>query len=172
MGIIWVLLVVAVFTFNVDYYYNRKLVGATGTTAWVLVLASIILLIIAGLSSGFPKDVTTKLWRTDNIHSLKDAGTNYQGSFVLGSGTIKSEAYYTAYVHTDDGFHKEKFRQEMTYIKEVDGVTPIVEKYVEVTTANWLEGWLIGKTTKNGCCYTKYILHVPKDTIIKKFRLE
>ena len=172
MGILWALLVVFVIAFIVDYFYNRKIGSATLTSFWCCVTSAIILLLIAAVSSGFPKAVTTTLWNTKSIYSLKDAGTTYKGSFILGSGSIDSQEYYTAYVYTDDGFYKDKFEQDMTYIKETNSVTPKVEKYIEVTTMNWLEGWLVGKYIQNGCCYTKYILHVPKGTIIKKFRLE
>ena len=172
MGIMWTVIVVAVIAFNVDYYYNRKIGSATGTAFIVLVISAIVLVLILAMASNFPKDVTTKLWHTTNIHSLKDAGTTYKGSFVLGSGSIDSQMHYTAYAQTDDGFYKEKFEQAITYIKEGDGVTPRVEKYIEVTTMNWVEGWLLGRYTQNGCCYTKYILYVPRGTIIKKFSLD
>lgn len=171
-GIVWVLLVVFVIAFNWNYYYSRKILDATLTTLFSLVTATVVIAIVCGVASNYPKDVTSKLWRTTNIYSLKDAGTTYKGSFVLGSGSIDNTAYYTVYVQTADGFYKEKFKQGITYIKEVEGVTPTVEKYVTVTTLNKVEGWLLGKQIQNGCCYTKYILYVPRGTIIKRFRLE
>lgn len=172
MGILWVLAVVCISVFIADYYYNRNVWSATTTSLYSGITICIVLLITGAIASGFPKSVETTLWNTKSIYSLKDAGTTYEGSFVLGNGSINSQDYYAAYVHTADGFYKEKFEQDMTYIKETNSVTPKVEKYIEVTTANWFEGWLLGKHILNGCCYTKYILYVPRDTIIKKFRLE
>lgn len=172
IGALWIILTVAILCFIFVYWAEGNLWSAIGTAFGGGFIGSILVLLMVAISSGQPKSVEEVVWYTKHIHTLKDANSGLEGSFFLGTGSIGSTWYYQAYVNTEDGFHKEKFKQNITYIKEVDHIKPKVEKYIEVTHNNWFETWLTGVAISNGCCYTKIILYVPKGTIIREFRLE
>ncbi len=170
-GIACITLGVCIATFVIAYWYGRKIGSAILTTAGCCVIAQLLVAFSIGIGNNYPKFVESKLWDTSNIYSFKDVGNARSGNFILGSGTINNTAYYTAYVRTADGLHKETFKQSITYIKETDGATPIVEKYVDVTTRNWFVSWLLGNDISNGKYYNKYILYVPRDTVVRSFSL-
>ena len=171
-GALWIILTVAILSFIIVYWNGRELLSAIGATLGFGFIATIIVFLMVVVASENPKSVEETVWYTKNIHTLRDVNNGLEGSFFLGTGSIGSTWYYQAYVNTDDGFHKEKFEQKITYIKEVDHIKPKVEKYIEVNHNNWFETWLTGVAISNGCCYTKIILYVPRGTIIKEFRLE
>lgn len=172
IGALWIILTVVVIAFIFGYWASGKLWESVGGSLAFGFIAAVLVMIMAAIASGIPDSVKEKVWYTKNIHSLKDVNSGLEGSFFLGTGSIGSTWYYQAYVNTDDGFHKEKFEQNKTYIKEVDHIKPKVEKYIEVTHNNWFKTWLTGVAISDGCCYTKIILYVPKGTIIREFRLE
>lgn len=171
-GALWIMLTGFVCIFILGYYSERKFWTAIGGGCLGAVLGGVAALILLAFADVSPEKVVEKVWRTEYIYSLKDAGVDYSGDFVLGTGSISSTWYYAAFVNTDDGYHKETFDQKMTYIKEIAYGKPKVEKYLAVEHRNWLMTWLTGNKIDNACCYHKYILHVPKGTIIKEFRLE
>lgn len=111
------------------------------------------------------------------ILSLKDIGSpSLSGSFFLGSGTINSNWYYVSYINTADGIFRKRFNQNITYINEIDNVKPKAEEYVEEIhqNKNSIAKFLGSSENKvrRRDYVSKYILYVPKGTIIKNFHLK
>ena len=171
-GALWLLLTGYIIMFTLTHYNDKKFWSSFYMGFLGAGIGGFVVLILLAFAHANPEKVEEKIWRTEYIYSLKDMGADYSGDFFLGSGSINSTWYYAVYVKTDLGFHKEKYEQEKTYIKEDGFSNPTVEKIIEITHRNWLETWLTGTEIKNGCCYIRYVLHVPENTIIRDFRLE
>jgi hypothetical protein len=171
-GAMWIMVTGAVIFSILAYWAERKIWPIIGGACIGFVVSGIITLLLLLVASGNPDSEEQVVWRTEYIYSLKDANSGLQGDFILGTGSISSTWYYQAYVYTDDGYHKEKFEQSRSYIKEDAHTKPTVEKFIIRTHRNWFMTWLTGNPTSDAGHYNKYILHVPKGTIIREFRLE
>lgn len=92
------------------------------------------------------------------------------GTFFIGSGTVKSDVYYFAYVDTSDGMYLNKYPRYKTYIVEQDGEPKATTTMYECSRPvfAWLKG--MDKAPKRTRA-KKYQLYVPKGTIIRDFKL-
>lgn len=91
-----------------------------------------------------------------------ERGSNIEGHFILGSGSIKEEDYY--YMYNDLGnntFKLIKFPCNEYTIKETDEVPPGIRKLKVTRTFGIL--YLIEEENEK-------IINVPKGTIIKEFK--
>lgn len=172
IGALWIILIVTLLGFVLTYWAERNIWESLLGTFGGFVISGIIVLFMIMVARSQTVSVEQYPWRTEEIYSLKDVNSGLKGSFILGTGSISSTWYYQSYVETDDGFHKEKYDQDITYIKETDSVKPKIEKYIRREHLNWFDTWLTGSTISDSRHYVKYILYVPENTIIKNFRLE
>jgi len=105
------------------------------------------------------------------IVSLKDK-SSIEGSFVLGSGTIKDKDYYIYYSKTQDGGYKRnKIEAENVTIYQTNKETPKL-KFTDITPLkNETTEFWIGET-EIFTDQTDVKLIVPENTIIEQFKLE
>lgn len=90
------------------------------------------------------------------IKSLKSE-VSTSGSFFLGTGHIKTEAYYFFYVEYDKGYKIEKIGTSITYINELE-------------ESNYDIPVLTNK--KNKCELDDYyVIYIPRDYIIFDFNI-
>lgn len=103
------------------------------------------------------------------IISIGD-GSNVEGSFLLGSGTIKDNMVYTYYRKSDKndgGIIRKMISENLTTIYESDTVTvptihiDIIPKY---NNDNWFS------FNRNGN-HQKYRIYLPKNSIIRNINL-
>ena len=92
-------------------------------------------------------------------------------SFILGTGGTSTIDKYYAYVEREHGLRLETFYPRKTYIVETDYEGPYyrrVDYLCERTFRNWFWFGTDGPRRNEG----KWVqLHVPKDTILRKFTL-
>lgn len=101
-----------------------------------------------------------------DIVSISD-GTNLNGSFVLGCGTIKEESYYYYYQkEITGGYTQHKVLTKQTTIFEDANEYPFVILY-NVQSSDNRFAIPFGK-----CPYITAEIHVPAGTIIKQFKLD
>ncbi len=91
------------------------------------------------------------------------------GSFVLGSGSIRSNMYYFAYVDTPDGWFLDKYRQNKTYIIEDEGDPRVVN--VNYKCYKPIFSWLVDKEWEQTHYNRKHTIHVPPYSILREFNL-
>jgi hypothetical protein len=114
---------------------------------------------------------------TKQIYSLrndKDIHGEYSSSFFIGSGYIDEERVYVTYVQEDMGIIQKTLKADITYLKED---LPAEAKQGVLTRKGMLEEeiafhtWLTGRS---GVHWRKcrWILHVPKGTIVQKFEVK
>ena len=171
-NIIWLSIAIGFTLGGVWYYETKEIVGAMVTWLVISVISFVVFFLMCTVSMIYPEKVVYEQWTQNPIYSLKEMNGGINGSFLLGSGSLNSTWYYVAYIHTEDGFYKEKYNQNTSYIKETDEVKPFVKKFVTATHHNSFIEFMIGWDVSSSYGYTKYILYVPKGTIIKEFRLE
>ena len=99
------------------------------------------------------------------IKSINDRFSS-EGSFILGSGSIENTEYYYYYYNTNKGYKLGKKDTDYCYINEWNKSYGKIEydvKYKESTN------WFLSESNKR--C-SDYIIYVPKNTIISKYRLD
>lgn len=99
----------------------------------------------------------------ETIVSLKDS-SNISGSFFLGTGSIDQKQYYVAYVTTTNQgntFKQIKIPVNKTIIEENNNQTPRI-------VSKWKISGYISKTKT----HTHFKIIVPKNTIIKQFKIQ
>lgn len=89
-----------------------------------------------------------------NIYSVKSE-KNIEGRFGIFSGYIEEEHYYLVYIKQGGGYLLKKYPSSKTYIFEDENKQP----YVVEKDAMW-------KDTE------RFIIHVPDNTIILKYKIE
>lgn len=117
-------------------------------------LGTIIALIIAGFGQ-IDKELSKEYTEEVKLYSIS-TDKEYEGSFVLGSGSIDSQEYITAYQITEDGGKK--------YFKMNRDKVTIYE-----TLNNDEQAYAVIKKTSLGIKEIK--LYVPKNTIEKEINL-
>lgn len=117
-------------------------------------LGTIIALIIAGFGQ-IDKELSKEYTEEVQLYSIS-TDKEYEGSFVLGSGSIDSQEYITAYQVTEDG-GKKYFKMNRDKVTIYDTLNNDEQAYAEIKRAS-----LGIKEIK---------LYVPKNTIEKEINL-
>lgn len=117
-------------------------------------LGTIIALIIAGFGQ-IDKELSKEYTEEVKLYSI-NTDKEYEGSFVLGSGSIDSQEYITAYQVTEDG-GKKYFKMNRDKVTIYDTLNNDEQAYAEIKRAS-----LGIKEIK---------LYVPKNTIEKEINL-
>lgn len=117
-------------------------------------LGTIIALIIAGFGQ-IDKELSKEYTEEVKLYSIS-TDKEYEGSFVLGSGSIDSQEYITAYQVTEDG-GKKYFKMNRDKVTIYDTLNNDEQAYAEI------------KKTPLGVKEIK--LYVPKNTIEKEINL-
>lgn len=117
-------------------------------------LGTIIALIIAGFGQ-IDKELSKEYTEEVKLYSIS-TDKEYEGSFVLGSGSIDSQEYITAYQVTEDG-GKKYFKMNRDKVTIYDTLNNDEQAYAEIKRAS-----LGIKEIK---------LYVPKNTIEKEINL-
>jgi hypothetical protein len=117
-------------------------------------LGTIIALIIAGFGQ-IDKELSKEYTEEVKIYSIS-TDKEYEGSFVLGSGSIDSQEYITAYQITEDG-GKKYFKMNRDKVTIYD------------TLNNDEQAYAVIKKASLGIKEIK--LYVPKNTIEKEINL-
>lgn len=136
---------------------------------------SLIVLVIGFSISAFYRQMLPLEYshtETKNLVSVRN-DKDINGSFVFGSGSIRTSNYYVGYTDTDKGIKQVKFDAENTYIREF---TPGSEKaraeykYNE-TKKNWFYKYfvLIKIPIQE---LDEAILNVPSGTVVYQMRIE
>ena len=117
-------------------------------------LGTIIVLIIAGFGQ-INKELSKETTEEVQLYSIS-TDKEYEGSFVLGSGSIDSQEYITAYQVTEDG-GKKYFKMNRDKVTIYD------------TLNNDEQAYAVIKKASLGIKEIK--LYVPKNTIEKEINL-
>ena len=117
-------------------------------------LGTIIALIIAGFGQ-IDKELSKEYTEEVKLYSIS-TDKEYEGSFVLGSGSIDSQEYITAYRITEDG-GKKYFKMNRDKVTIYD------------TLNNDEQAYAVIKRVSLGIKESK--LYVPKNTIEKEINL-
>lgn len=117
-------------------------------------LGTIIALIIAGFGQ-IDKELSKEYTEEVKLYSIS-TDKEYESSFVLGSGSIDSQEYITAYQVTEDG-GKKYFKMNRDKVTIYDTLNNDEQAYAEI------------KRTSLGIKEIK--LYVPKNTIEKEINL-
>lgn len=102
---------------------------------------------------------------TTKILSLTDNG-GVAGTFIFGSGSVRTSPVFVAYIQNPDGsFQLITFptEQSKVYQDQISG------GYVE---EHELYGCMLVGTISVRPRTTQYLIHIPKDSIIKQFKLD
>lgn len=166
INMIWIILaviaVIALVTNLIrDEYLDVAEKMLLGTLlAFVFELAAMLLALFMNVMCFVPVEEYT-LESTQEIYTLKD------NSYISGHGfisvRIEEEDKYTYMVVNDDGtYSKKSIESDNVRIKEVDNVTPVLEKYI-ITSKN--QFWSVHSQTY-------YCFVVPKGTVVNTFNVD
>lgn len=99
---------------------------------------------------------------------------NIEGSFLLGSGTIKEVEYYFYFIKREDsGYKRDKIEVSKVIIYETDEESPKMSwTKVEPIQNEYTKFWLAPDISDFVYDYKDYRLIVPKNTIIREFQLK
>lgn len=129
----------------------------------------VLMVIFVSINEGGFDERVCKVWTTNNDIISINRQSQIQGSFILGTGSIRSVTYYYAYVNTDSGYLLTKYRTNKSYIVETFDA-PTVEAYHYSCPKPILSFLLFGEHTAKRY-NTKYVINVPKHTIMQEFKL-
>lgn len=96
------------------------------------------------------------------IYSLKNK-SDVAGSFFIGSGSISETEYYYFYYKSKYGFERHKLETHNVSIDETDDSRPRLVERIRTYKGKHFK-WYDMSTNK-------YIMYVPKGTIIRQFRV-
>lgn len=97
------------------------------------------------------------------INSI-NRGSEMNGNFFLGSGSIDTKQYYFYYYKSTYGYKLSKIEAYNTYIVETNDMKPQIVK----TYKDYDDGFI---SLKDGNVSIRNIIYVPKNTIVKDFVL-
>ena len=148
------------FLFNINSYVDGENVYKTMATVLFIFITTIYFFSVLVVSSYAEERYVT--FSSNKVYSL-GLRTSTEGSFFLGAGSIDGVDYYYYYIKTKNGYYVlSKSEAENTHIKETN------KNYrVELLKSkSYISFWHI-KIGGGG----RYILYVPKNTIIRKYRI-
>ena len=123
-------------------------------------IISFVVILALSLGIGIPLETHCYNSQYENviyeIKSLKSE-VGASGSFFLGSGHIKTQAYYFFYVQYDEGYQLEKITTSNTYINALE------ESQYDAPV-------LTNKKNKSEWC-DYYMIYIPQDYIVFEFNI-
>jgi len=171
----WVLLVgvlptlVAIITLII----SRKLHVAVISAFLSLIFVGIFIVtsFMQDASAKIDVDVDTCKTQISNKYDIKslNVSTSFSGSFVIGTGTFYSRMFFVTYVKTSHGLHLKKIPYNLSYIIEYDGPPKLKELKCKVLLNSM--SWLGSKKEYSNTRVLRYIIYVPKGTVIEKYKL-
>lgn len=119
-----------------------------------------------GLITSFSLPTDTKpVVTTYQIECLQD-NNNVSGSFFIGCGSVNSRMKYTYYYDCGDSTYVlEQIDVDRATIKYTND-KPHIDKIKMVQTDNWINLF------SNHCSLSKYIIYVPKGSIMNNYNLD
>lgn len=145
--------------------------GECGRTHFVSkILNLIISIIFSWMLLDFVDDDNINLYREHKIVNIISAKNSQEvsGSFVLGSGSIKEVEYYYYYFNTVSGYKRDKIEVSNTYVKEHNLKTAFIVGLEEISISRF--GIFTNEYHENNH-YEKHIIYVPKNSIIREFKI-
>lgn len=121
--------------------------------------------IIAGLATFLTTPELTYDSESIEILSLQD-NTYTEGSFVLGSGNISSEDYYSFYRKTNNGIQRDMIRSSMSTI-QYTSENPNLE--IVYQTKSIKSNWTLPFENRS---IDEYILKIPQGAVQETFTLD
>lgn len=99
--------------------------------------------------------------------------TQTEGQFSLGSGYIEGQQYFISYEKLGNNqYQLIKFNTDRTIIHETDSIIPSYQPKKEYHDID-VKGLIFDYQYIDKCCYEQhYNLYVPKNTIMKNFKLD
>ncbi|MEC0683313.1 hypothetical protein P8888_09830 [Bacillus haynesii] len=165
MGLIFTSIIVAVifagyYIFEIGYDIIDFFVGILFG-----LMAGALAFLIGLLPAFFLQSESVVLHKTE-IHSIKDVSTT-EGSFVLGSGTVKEDQYFY-YVVEENGFKSvDKAKVKDSKMKEGDIEQPYVVTY-EMQFKSAIARFFYGKYTGE----KSYEFYLPENTITTDYKID
>lgn len=166
--IFWLLVLILVFVSFYHLFHNGWTECIMSFVVGVFLLG--LFTLITSLEINFPEETDWKPYSKGSIPivSLRTQET-MQGSFVLGSGTIGShEKYYFMTKLESNTYKRENSYTEDTIIKETNDENPNFSwtwEIYKVETTLWPKMFISDPIYRK----TKFVLTVPKGTVIQKF---
>lgn len=137
-------------------YLSGFLIGCLASVAGLLLCVLLMLI----------PETKPVLYETTQITALKD-NSSVQGTFFLGSGSIKEDSYYFYMTESNKGKKMEKVRTDKAYIKEGKFENTYVETY-EMVIKNKFAKFLFGEVAVS----YEYIFHVPENSVTTEFNVD
>jgi len=107
--------------------------------------------------------VTKQLVSTQSIISI-NMGSEINGSFILGTGQVRSDCKYYFYKQDDMGIKLDSVDADSSHITQ-DSEYPEIEIYKNIFTKDWYK-W-VGFCADNN----SYIIRVPEGSIVQEIKL-
>jgi hypothetical protein len=160
--------IVLLFMFLLWFIFTE---GECGRTHFIYKILNLITsIIISWMILDFVDDDNINLYREHKIVNIISAKNSQEvsGSFVLGSGSIKEIEYYYYYFNTNSGYKRDKIKVSNTYVKEHNLKTAFIVGLEEISISRF--GIFTNEYHENNH-YEKNIIYVPKNSIIREFKI-
>ena len=159
---LWGIALIAVIIYGIyDGYDIGEKIFNISLLGNLVSLLALLLVLIMNIVCYVPSEEGYVLENTQEIYTLKD--NSYLSGYGFISVRIEEEDKYTYMVINDDGtYSKENIESNNVRIKEVDDVTPVLEKYVCESKNRF---WSIESKTR-------YYFVVPKGTVVNTFNVD
>lgn len=138
---------------------------STHYSGWIFkaILASIIVCVFVRFMSTHPTDIREEHYRY--IKSLKN-NIEIDGGFVLGSGSIENIEYYYFFYKSELGYKRGKLQVSKCSIVETSEKNPEIVRRVQCYEQNGFIKWSCTEID-----FDTYIIYVPENTVIEKFKV-
>lgn len=165
--VIAILIAIVGLVFAIWYGISEKEVLTPIGITFVGVMFAVIFSLLSSIWSGYiPIEKCEVKTYSTKIVALAD-NTAPAGSFVLGTGIVKSTTYYYYMTETPSGYKLEKIATDRVYVRESDTTKPRYEFVQCVGFKNWYDyifnvpGEVLART-----------LYVPTNTIYRNFAID
>ena len=152
-----------------DYYGHRTRkkvtfnMYVTHFIGWILYITPITVLFSMIFFRVVPQPVKTVERHDLYIYSAFNS-TDTEGHFGLFSGSVEGIEYYYVFYKSNYGYERAKREVYKTSIVETDSRRPeIVKLYTRYDNSGFFKWW--------DSSQHKYIMYVPKNSVIKEFRI-
>ena len=146
---------------NFDYSRNASN-GVFYGYGWAILLSAVLMYLNISYGQSISEDVESHKYYIESLGNDKYT----QGNFGLFTGNIKETDYYFFYVKKRHGMKRQKIKVKEAYLIETDTVEPkvtaIIKKY------NNEDNFF---TVANNNYPKYYRIYVPKNTVIRKFKV-
>lgn len=123
-------------------------------------------LVITLIGAAMPWKSNEVITRDNAIYSISNQ-SGIEGSFVLGTGTIKEEMYYYYFIEEEYGKKLEKIKVSDCYLQDTDGAPTLIHYSREYT--NPVIRFLFGEYSISG---GRTIIYVPPDTVKEVYNID